>query len=286
MNSLSRKHIELWVEARGESAINPIMRVLVQDLEASGAIVGVQVPEHEVVDPRSLLYASPPDLVLLKTATTLSLSLALSDEAHGVKFLNGARDTLRAHDKAATVARLAAAGLPVPETILVQPRTNGKVPPCSAGGSWIAKPIRGVHGYGVAAYPEFPAALDAVATLDDESSYVVDDGTRLLQRRIGGPEDDVKVYIAGERIFAGFKSFGPESYAADEIEAVTLDAQTEEMIHAVGEALNLRLFGVDLRLEDGEPVIIDANPLPGYRGFPEAVPALRSEIECALGVFR
>ena len=107
-----------------------------------------------------------------------------------MKFLNGARDTLRAHDKAATVARLAAAGLPVPETILVQPRTNGKVPPCSAGGSWIAKPIRGVHGYGVAAYPEFPAALDAVATLDDESSYVVDDGTRLLQRRIGGPEDD------------------------------------------------------------------------------------------------
>ena len=108
------------------------------------------------MDPRSLLYASPPDLVLLKTATTLSLSLALSDEAHGVKFLNGARDTLRAHDKAATVARLAAAGLPVPETILVQPRTNGKVPPCSAGGSWIAKPIRGVHGYGVAAYPSFP----------------------------------------------------------------------------------------------------------------------------------
>jgi ribosomal protein S6--L-glutamate ligase len=287
VNSLSRKHIELWVEARGVvPAINPIMRVLVQDLEASGAMVDVRVPEHEVVDPRSLLDASPPDLVLLKSATTLSLSLALADESLGVKFLNGARDTLRAHDKAATVARLAAAGLPVPETFLVQPGTNGKVPPSGAGGAWVAKPTRGVHGRGVAVYPEFPAAFDAGATLEDDGSYVVDDGTRLLQRRIGGPEDDVKVYVAGERIFAGFKTFGPESYAANEIEAMTLDARTEEMIQAVGEALNLRLFGVDLRFEDGEPVIIDANPLPGYRGFREAIPALRAEIERALGAFR
>ena len=285
MSSLAPRHIELWVEARGgAAAINPVMRMLVQDLKASGAMVDVRVPEHEVVDPRSLLDARPPDLVLLKTATTLSLSLALSDEAHGVTFLNGARDTLRAHDKAATVARLAAAGLPVPPTFLVQPGTNGKVPPSGAGGVWVAKPTRGVHGRSVAVYPEFPAALDAVATLDDDGSYVVDDGTRLLQRRIGGAEDDVKVYVAGERMFAGFKTFRPESYAANEIDAVTIDAQTEEMIHAVGEALDLRLFGVDLRFEDGELVIIDANPLPGYRGFREAIPALRAEIERALGV--
>jgi glutathione synthase/RimK-type ligase-like ATP-grasp enzyme len=96
----------------------------------------------------------------------------------------------------------------------------------------------------------------------------------------------VKVYVAGERIFAGFKTFGHESYAANEIDSVTLNARTEEIIYAVGEALNLRLFGMDLRFEDGEPVIIDANPLPGYRGFPEAVPALRSEIERALRAFR
>jgi ribosomal protein S6--L-glutamate ligase len=192
----------------------------------------------------------------LKTATTLSLSLALGDEAHGVKFLNGARDTLRAHDKAATVASVAAAGLPVPETFLVQPGTNGKVPPSGTGGSWVAKPTCGVHGRGVAFYREFPATLDAVATLYAYDSYVVDDGTRLLQRRIGGAEGDVKVYVAGERLFAGFKPFSPESYAANEIDAVALDAQTEEIIHAVGETLGLRLFGVDLRFEAGEPVII------------------------------
>jgi len=96
----------------------------------------------------------------------------------------------------------------------------------------------------------------------------------------------VKVYVAGERPFAGFKTFGPASYAANEIDDVTIDAQTEEMIHAVGEALGLRLFGVDLRFEDGEPVVIDANLFPGYRGFPEAAPALRVEIQRALRAFR
>jgi ribosomal protein S6--L-glutamate ligase len=287
LSPLYGRRLELWVEARGKvAAINPVMRALVQDLEASGATIDVRVPEHEVVDPDDLLDARLPDLVLLKTATTLSLSLALADEAHGVKFLNGARDTLHAHDKAATVARLAAAGLPVPETFLLQPGANGEVPPSGAGGAWTAKPTRGVHGRGVTVHPGFPAVLDGVATLDGDGSYVVDDGTRLVQRMVGGAEEDVKVYVAGERVFAGFKPFSPESYAANEIDALTLDAQTEEMIHSVGEALGLRLFGVDLRFEDGEPVVIDANPFPGYRGFPEAVPALRAEIERALGVFR
>jgi ribosomal protein S6--L-glutamate ligase len=287
LSPLSGKHIELWVEARGGvAAINPVMRTLVQELEAAGAMADVRVPEHEVVDPENMLDAPPPDLVLLKTATTLSLSLALADETHGARFLNSARDTMRVHDKAATVARLAAAGLPVPETFLLQPGANDEVPPSGAGGMWVAKPTRGVHGRGVAVYRTFPATLDGAATLDANGSYVVDDGTRLVQHGIGGAEDDLKIYAAGERLFAGFKPFSPESYAANEIEAVTLDAQTEEIIHAVGEALGLRLFGVDLRFEDGQPVVIDANPFPGYRGFREALPALRAEIERALGVVR
>jgi hypothetical protein len=39
---------------------------------------------------------------------------------------------------------------------------------------------------------------------------------------------------------------------------------------------------VDLRFESGRPVIIDANPFPGYRGFPEAVGTLRAEVEWVL----
>ena len=81
LSPLAGRRIELWVEARGGvAAINPVMRTLVQELEAAGAMADVRVPEHEVVDPENMLDVRPPDLVLLKTATTLSLSLALADD--------------------------------------------------------------------------------------------------------------------------------------------------------------------------------------------------------------
>jgi ribosomal protein S6--L-glutamate ligase len=257
------------------------MRVLLDELAGDGARTTVRVPEHEVHDPGRILGERPPDLVLLKSATTLALSLAVADESYGVRFLNGARATLRAHDKAATLARLAAAGLPVPETYLVEAGEAETAP--DASGEWVAKPTRGVHGQGVGSYPDLASALDARPASEPEgSSWVVDDGTRLIQRRIGGDEADVKVYVANGRCFAGSKAFGPASYRTDRIRHLGLDRRTAEMVLAAGETLGLRCFGLDLRYEGGRPTIIDANPFPGYRGFPEAVPALRSEIERSL----
>jgi glutathione synthase/RimK-type ligase-like ATP-grasp enzyme len=282
VSSLSGRRIELWVEARdGAAAINPVMRTLLSDLTAAGAAVSIRVLEYEITDPRRLLGEQRPDLVLLKTATTLALSVAVAAETHGVKFLNGAQATLRAHDKAMTVARLAAAGIPVPETFLLAPGAEGTASPAMRG-AWVAKPTRGVHGRGVTFHSSFPPTLDTSASLDAGGSYVVDDGTRLLQRRVGCDEADTKVYVADGRCFAAYKRFGPSSYATNDVEMLTLDRTTEEMILAVGETLGLSCFGVDVRFGGEGAVVIDANPFPGYRGFPEAVPALRTEIECAL----
>ena len=280
MTDLSQRRIELWVEARdGAPAVNPIMQTLLDELIFAGAEVSVRVPEHEITDPGRMTHG-PPDLILLKSATTLALTLAVAEEIQGVTFLNGARPTLRAHDKAATVARLAAAGLPVPETYLFESGVGCELP--EACGGWVVKPARGVHGLGVGFHQDLTAALAAPTVLDSGESYVVDDGTRLVQRRIGGDEPDVKVYVAGDRCFAGSKPFGPASYATDLITPLDLDPGVVEVVRAAGEVLGLHCFGVDLRLQDGSPVIIDANPFPGYRGFPEAVPALQSEIERVL----
>jgi hypothetical protein len=284
MSRLAGRWIELWVEARGgAAAINPVMRALLEDLSAAGAVTSIRVLEHEIVDPGQESAAPIPELVLLKTATTLAVSVAVADEVRGVRFLNGAQATLRAHDKAATIAHLAAAGLPVPTTFLVEPTPDGIPPPPEARGAWVAKPTRGVHGQGVTVHPRFPRLLDASTSPSGPGSYVVDDGSRLIQQRIGADAADVKVYVAGEWSCAGLKRFGPGSYATDRVEHCTIDRATVDVVRGVGEALDLRCFGVDLRLEGGRAVIVDANPFPGYRGFPAAVPALRSEIERAVG---
>jgi ribosomal protein S6--L-glutamate ligase len=111
----------------------------------------------------------------------------------------------------------------------------------------------------------------------------VDDATRLVQQRVGGAdEDDLKIYVAGEHYFAGTKRFHAASFATDQVEPAALDARLVRLVRAAGDALDLRCWGLDVRFEHGQPLVIDANPFPGYRGFPAAVPALRAEIERAL----
>jgi ribosomal protein S6--L-glutamate ligase len=264
-------------ERRGRPAVNPVMRSLLEDLAGGGASVSVRVPEREVLDP---LDERPADLVLLKSDTDLALSRAVADEMCGTHFLNGARATLRAHDKGATLARLAAAGLPVPKTFLFRPGEHVSRPDLE--GRWVVKPVRGVHGRGVSFHEGAASALAVPAEGDVDGSFVADDGTRLLQSRVGRDEADVKVYVANGRCFAGKKSFGASSYESDKVEPVVLDRGTEGIVLAAGEALSLSCFGVDLRFDGEGPVIIDANPFPGYRGFPGAVGPLRAEIEKGL----
>ncbi|PLS86745.1 MAG: hypothetical protein CYG60_05625 [Actinobacteria bacterium] len=269
--------MELWVEERGgEPAVNPVMRSLLENLAATGADVSVRVPERELYEPSQ---TSRPRLVLLKSATDLALSRAVAEEGGGMAFLNPARATFRVHDKADTAARLAAAGLPIPETFLFGANTGADLP--ATDGGWVVKPVRGVHGRGVT-FHEGAAPLVVPAEIEDGHSFVTDDGTRLLQRRVGGEEADVKVYVADGRCFAGEKLFGARSFARDEISPVDLGRRTEEIVLVAGEALGLSCFGVDLRFDGDEPVIIDANPFPGYRGFPEAVGALLAEVGRAL----
>ena len=93
--------IELWVEARaGRPAVNPVIASLLRHLAIDARLVRVRVPELE---PLGEVRGRRPDLVLLKTAATLALSLAVADEASGVTFLNPAAASSAASDKAAVL---------------------------------------------------------------------------------------------------------------------------------------------------------------------------------------
>jgi len=274
--------IELWVEQRdGRPAVNPVMRALLDSLLADGAHISVRVPEQRVATPSTILGDQAPDLILLKTATTLGLSLAVAGERMGGHFLNSAHASMRANDKPAVVARLAAAGLPVPETWMVTSSDSMTAPVATPTG-WVSKPARGIHGAGVELHDRFPTAIGAADNAVPTAGWVVDDGVRMVQTRIGRDEADLKVYVAGDRSFAGEKVFGSDSYQQDDISERTLEASVEAIVRAAGEVLGLRCFGVDLRFRDNQPVIIDVNPFPGYRGFPDAAQTLRGEVERAL----
>jgi ribosomal protein S6--L-glutamate ligase len=285
--------LELWVEARaGLPAVNPVIAALLRHLAADGRPATVRVPELDPLGQVRHVGGLRPDLVLLKTVTTLALSLAVADEAAGGLFLNPAAATSAANDKAAVLARLSAAGVPVPASYLIDPAgrggEDGGPGPGAAdvGRGWVSKPVFGWHGTGVRFHQRLSDALAAQGTAPAGSGWLVDDGTRLVQRRVGADEPDLKVYVAGERMFAAAKVFSSASFASDQVRPVELDSAQRDVVRAAGAALGLRLFGVDLRADAGAPVVIDVNPFPGFRGFPEAMPALLTEIDRASRVLR
>ena len=145
--------------------------------------------------------------------TTLALSLAVADEAAGGLFLNPAAATSAANDKAAVLARLSFAGVPVPASYLIDPGgrsgDHGGADPnaADARGGWVSKPVFGWHGTGVRFHETLTDALAADGTAPVGAGWLVDDGTRLVQRRVGADEPDLKVYVAGERMFAAAKAF-------------------------------------------------------------------------------
>jgi ribosomal protein S6--L-glutamate ligase len=278
MSALAGATIQLCVEERaGRPAVNPVMRGLLDALSARGATVGVTVAERETARPGS--PRPRPDLVLLKTTTPLALGRAAAAERAGQRYANSAAATVRAADKAAVLGALAARGVPVPESHLVEPGTRPSLPAADDGrdGPWVVKPVLGIHGSGVAIH----ATRDRAAADCAERSAVA--GSLLLQRHVGGSAPDVKVYVAADVLHACRKRYSASSFEQDDVEPTILDGAAESVVRACGHALGLGLYGVDLRFDaDGGPVVIDVNPFPGYRGFPSAVAPLLDSVERAL----
>jgi glutathione synthase/RimK-type ligase-like ATP-grasp enzyme len=235
--------IELWVQQRqGAPALSAVLRALMGELEAAGARVSLSVPERDMLDPRRV---SRPDLVLLRTATTMGLAIAQGYEATGVAFLNGARETVRAQRPAAVSRVLTGAGVAVPLSL-------------AAAGA-----VERRH-----AHP------GAVATRVRREPWVD------VDRRRDRPS--VRVYVAGEALFAARRRVSARTAMGPQMEPVALDERSAAVARATARALGLPLVGLDLRMEAGEPVVADADPLPSFRGFPTAVAALAAEVERAL----
>src|SRR3954452_9470456 len=233
--SVTGARIELWVQEReGSPALSAVLRALVSDLQVRGARVELVLPERDMLDPRR---TSRPDLVLLRTTTTMGLAIAQGYEATGVRFLNGARETVRAHRPATVSKVLAHAGVAVPLTF------------AAAG----AVERRGLRPAAVATLPQRASVLD-------------------FDRRRQRP--GIRVYVAGEALFAARKRISALTCMGPRTEPVALDERAAATARSASTALGLRLVGLDMLYEAGHPIVTDAEPLPGFHGFPTAVAAL------------
>ena len=80
---------------------------------------------------------------------------------------------------------------------------------------------------------------------------------------------DIKVWVIGGDLSAARRRSALESTDKSSdapIEPGELPQEWAQAARRAGQALGLDLFGVDLLIHDGHPVVIDVNAFPGFQG--------------------
>ncbi len=185
----------------------------------------------------------------------------------GVLVLNSPRSLECAVDKYLTTARLARAGLPVPETIVCEGFDEALAAFHTLGGDVVVKPMFGSEGRGIVRVSDPDLAHRVFRTLERVDSVLY------LQRFVRHPGYDIRVLILGGRVLGCMKRISDSDFRTN----VSRDARTEihtptlmEIEYALRSVVctGAAFAGVDLLYnEQGELFVIEVNAVPGWSAF-------------------
>ncbi len=212
---------------------------------------------------------APPDVVLLKSRTPEARRVAETAERAGSVVVNSPTATTTALDRAATADALDRAGVPAPR-------------------SWSVPELRGLAADG-AALP-WPLVLKSRTSSRRDLVRLVSNRSELAallpewgaepvvaQEFAANDGFDIKVWVIGSDLSAARRRSALESIdkSADEhLDPGDLHEDWIRTARNAGAALGLQLYGVDLLITDGRPVVVDVNPFPGFRGAREPAESL------------
>jgi len=232
-------------------------------LRGRGFDVESAIAEEIVQRPERL--GEEADLWLLKSYTPLSLSLAGVLHRSGARLLNPYPACLAARDKIAAAQVLAAADVPAPRSWVTGDLSL--LAPLAREMPLVVKPYMGWRGGGVRVVR---GEAELLALPPPQEPAVV-------QEFLPGPGVDLRVYVAGERVFATRKPFSATSFSVPGEEVPVTD-EVRRIALRCGEAFGLGLFGLDLIESPDGPRVVDVNYFPGYKGIADAPRAVADYI--------
>ncbi|QLH79504.1 RimK family alpha-L-glutamate ligase [Halosimplex rubrum] len=200
----------------------------------------------------------------------------VADAALGVPWVNDREAILRSRNKAGVVARLAAADVPVPETVVVSnPVDESEVvaaferldPPV------VVKPNSTTRGVGVAKASDLDSLLGVVDYLDLVHDFrATGDKSFLLQEYLPGATDYRVMVLDGEYVGAVERRLPDDALAAGQwkhnvhrgaqASRVDLDPELRELAERTADALDIPFLGVDLLVTDERRVVNETNARP------------------------
>jgi ribosomal protein S6--L-glutamate ligase len=243
---------------------SPVLEEVFDILSGRGFEVETGIAEEVVTRPERLRPEH--DLYLLKSHTELSLSLAGVLHAQGARMLNPYECCTSTQNKIVAARRLRWAGVPTPRSWVTG--DFDLLAEVIGDGPLIVKPYRGHRGAGIHVV-EDREGLAALPRTDEPM---------LVQERLPGTGEDVKVYVVDQDVFAVRKRFSPDSFAVPGRPSAVSE-ELRQIALRCGEALGLGLYGLDVIESQRGPVVVDVNYFPGYKGVPEIAPLIAEYIE-------
>jgi ribosomal protein S6--L-glutamate ligase len=214
------------------------------------------------------------DAVIIRTMPPGSLEQVvfrmdalLTLESLGVAVLNPPKAVECAVDKYLCTARLSAAGLPVPDTVVCEDAEAALAAFGALGGDVVVKPIFGSEGRGILRVSDPDLALRTFRTLDRIGAVLY------LQRFIPHAGFDIRVLVLDRRIVGAFRRSNPHDWRTNVARQARAgphsitDHEAELALRAAA-ATGARFAGIDLLYcPAGECYVIEVNAVPGWRAF-------------------
>lgn len=187
-------------------------------------------------------------------------------EAAGCLVINPAKAIEAAVDKFLTSARLAAAGLPTPQTIACQTVDEALTAFASLGGDVVLKPLFGSEGRGITRLNDEALAQRAFKMLTQLGAVLY------LQQFIAHEGYDLRLFVVGQQILA-MRRRNPDDWRTNIsrgaiAEGFRPDAALIAMARLAAETVGAPLAGVDiLPGKDGQRYVIEVNAVPGWKAL-------------------
>lgn len=225
-------------------------------------------PQVRVSDYDHVLTRTMPVGSLEQITLRLGVLHTLRELGHSV--VNGPSGLEIAIDKYRTLARVAALGIPVPATRVVQTRRAAMEAFTELGGDIVVKPLFGGEGRGVLRVMDRELAWFTFATLDRI------DAVLYLQPFVRPGGIDTRVLVLGETVF-GLRRQATEGWKTNvshggRTEAIEVPGPLKEASLRIAADLGLRIAAVDwIECETGPPRVLEVNAIPGWKGAEAAL---------------
>jgi ribosomal protein S6--L-glutamate ligase len=244
-----------------EAAPNPVLTAVMAELGRRHEVAIFDATTLPAGYGRQSGRLEPPDVVLLKSRTPEARRVARTAELAGSLVVNPPAATTTALDRAATAEALERAGVPAPRSWSVPALGD-----LAADGAALPWPL--VVKSRTSSRRDLVRLVPSRAELD---GLLPEWGTEPVVAQEFAPNDgfDIKVWVIGDDLSVARRRSALESIdkSSDEfLEPADLPAEWVRAAQDAGTALGLQLYGVDLLITGGRPVVVDVNPFPGFRG--------------------